>query len=245
NGSAVTSNSVIVGAPTAPGSVQATADANQATITWTASTANGSAITGYSVVAYIGAQAQARINLGSSATQATMYGLQGQTAYTFQVTAANGIGTGPAGVSNAVTPSGAGSTYETTIAADSPSAYWRLDNPSGSIATDTTGHGYDGTYNGSTTLSQTGLIPSDPDPAAAFDGSTAYVSAPATIAALQGDTTRSVEIWFSTTSTTGQMIFDSGNTGVTGQAFEIGVTSQGGVFTNPPVSTPGLYVAFG
>lgn len=244
SGPAATSNDVFVGSPTAPGGVQATAGANQATITWSASQPNASAITSYSVVAYVGTQAQARLNLGSSATQATMYGLLGQTAYTFQVTATNSYGASPAGISTAVTPTGAGSTYESTVAGDSPSAYWRLDDPSGTIATDTTGNGNDGIYNGTITPSQTGLIPSDPDSAVGFDGSSAYVSA-LTIPALQGDDTRSVEIWFSTTSTTGQMIFDSGNTGATGQAFEIGLTSQGGVFTNPPVSTPGLYVAFG
>lgn len=243
SGPTASSNQVIVGAPTAPGNVQATAGANQATVTWTASTANGSAISGYSAVAYIGTQAQTRVNLGAAATQVTMYGLQGQTAYTFQVTASNSYGSSPAGVSGAVTPTGAGSTYESTVAGDSPSAYWRLDNPSGLIATDTTG-GYDGTYNGSVSLSQTGLIPSDPDPAAGFDGGSAYVAAP-TIPALQGDNTRSVEIWFSTTSTNGQVFFDSGTTGITGQLFEIGLTSQGGVGNSPPTNTPGLYVAFG
>jgi RHS repeat-associated protein len=243
NGPTATSNTIIVGSPTAPGNVQATAGVNQAVLTWTPSSQNAAAITGYTVVGYIGVQATTRVNVGPSATQVTVYGLQGQTAYTFQVTAANSFGISPAGVSAGVTPTGAGSTYESTIATDGPSAYWRLDDPSGSVATDTTGH-VDGTYNGSVSLSQSGLIPSDPDTALGLDGNSAYVSTP-TITALQGGNTRSVEIWLSTSSTNGQVFFDSGTTGVTGQLFEIGLTSQGGVGNNPPANTPGLYVAFG
>ena len=241
NGPTVTSNTVIAGSPTAPGTVTATAGANQATVTWTASTANASAITGYTVVGLIGAQVVTRVTLGASATQVTVYGLQGQTAYTFQVTSANSFGSSPAGVSNAVTPTGTGSTYESTVAADSPSAYWRLDDPSGSMAADTTGHGYDGTYNGSVTLSQNGLIPSDPDPGVGFDGGgSTYVSAP-TIPALQGDNTRSVEIWFKTTSGSQQAIFDSGGSCVSGQAFDIFLT-QPGLYGGPPHNTAGIDV---
>ena len=242
NSPTVTSNTVIVGSPTAPGTVTATAGANQATVTWTASSANASAITGYTVVGLIGAQVVTRVTLGAAATQVTVYGLQGQTAYTFQVTAANSFGSSPAGVSNAVTPTGTGSTYESTVAADSPSAYWRLDDPSGSMAADTTGHGYDGTYNGGVTLSQNGLIPSDPDPGVGLDGGgSTYVSAP-TIPALQGGSARSVEMWFKTTSGNQQAIFDSGGSCVSGQAFDIFLT-QPGLYGGPPHNTAGIDVA--
>lgn len=63
--------------------------------------------------------------------------------------------------------------YATTILADNPEAYWRL-NDSGTIAIDLTGHGHTGTLIGGITKNVTGAI-GDADTAMAFDGSTGYV----------------------------------------------------------------------
>ena len=48
-------------------------------------------------------------------------------------------------------------TYSTEVLADSPYAYWKLNEPSGTTATDYSGNGRNLTYNGTYTLNQTGL----------------------------------------------------------------------------------------
>ncbi len=75
-----------------------------------------------------------------------------------------------------------------------------------------------------------------------FDGSTGYVTAPSP-APLRGDNSRSVELWFSTTSTTQQQLLDAGSAGTNAGAFLLGLTGAGGVGANPSVNTPGLYLA--
>jgi hypothetical protein len=92
-----------------------------ATVTWTAPSNGGSAITGYTVTPFIGTTAQTPTTITGSppATSTTITGLTNGTAYTFTVTATNAIGTGPASsASNAVTPSGTSCTA-CTIWADS------------------------------------------------------------------------------------------------------------------------------
>ena len=48
-------------------------------------------------------------------------------------------------------------TYSTEVLADSPYAYWKFNEPSGTTATDSSGNGRNLTYNGTYTLNQTGL----------------------------------------------------------------------------------------
>jgi len=94
-------------APGAPGGVSAAAGNGSATVSWTAPNNGGSAITGYTVTPYIGSAAQTPVPVTGSppATTATVTGLTNGTAYTFTVSATNGVGTGPASSpSNAVTP---------------------------------------------------------------------------------------------------------------------------------------------
>lgn len=49
-------------------------------------------------------------------------------------------------------------TYAATVLADSPVAYWRLEDPSGTTMTDSSGNGSNGTYVGSPTLGATGKV---------------------------------------------------------------------------------------
>ena len=87
--------------PDAPTGVAATAGNAQATVTWNAPTSTGgSPITGYTVTTSPGG---ATVTVGN-VTNATVTSLTNGTAYTFTVKATNAMGTGPAGVSNAVTP---------------------------------------------------------------------------------------------------------------------------------------------
>lgn len=75
----------------------------------------------------------------------------------------------------------AGDQYAATILADSPVGYWRLGESDPSMpAADATGNGNDGTYFGGVMLGQPGAIVGDPDTAAAFDGSSAFVDIPST-----------------------------------------------------------------
>ena len=94
-------------APGAPAGVSATAGNGSATVSWTAPSSGGSAITSYTVTPYIGSAAQTPVTVSGSppATSATVTGLTNGTAYTFTVSATNAVGTGPASSpSNAVTP---------------------------------------------------------------------------------------------------------------------------------------------
>jgi hypothetical protein len=97
-------------APSAPTSVTATAGAGSATVTWTAPSNGGAAITSYTVTPYDGtiAQTPVTVNGRPPATTATVNGLTNGTAYTFKVSATNSVGTGPASAgSNSVTPTAA------------------------------------------------------------------------------------------------------------------------------------------
>jgi hypothetical protein len=93
-------------APSRPLAVAAKPAGTQAQVTWSPSASNGdSAITAYTVTPYIGASAQIPVQVGASTTSATVTGLTNGTAYTFRVTATNGVGTSPASdASNVTTP---------------------------------------------------------------------------------------------------------------------------------------------
>ncbi len=86
----------------------AVAGNGQATLSWTAGSTGASAISDYTIW-YSSGGAYTQFNDGTSTnTNATVTGLTNGTAYTFEVYAVNGNGTGPVSApSNSVTPLGA------------------------------------------------------------------------------------------------------------------------------------------
>jgi hypothetical protein len=85
------------------------------------------------------------------------------------------------------------SAHNALVRADSPAAFWRLDESTGPSARDRVG-GYDGTYYGTETFSVTGALPADGDTAVEFDGSSGYVAVPFA-SALNPQGPFSVEAW--------------------------------------------------
>jgi YD repeat-containing protein len=86
-----------------------------------------------------------------------------------------------------------GGPYRSAVRADNPNSHWRLgDSSSSTTAADAGGYS-PGTYTGGVTKGATGTLVADGDKAAAFDGTTGYVSA----SNLDGDFSASftVEAW--------------------------------------------------
>jgi hypothetical protein len=96
--------------------------------------------------------------------------------------------------------------YSTEVLADSPVGYWRLDEPSGTNAADSSGNSHDGTYSGTPTLSATSLLTTDADKAVSFDGSDDYIDL-SNPAALQFASAWTLEAWIKVA--TGQTAFGS------------------------------------
>src|SRR5437588_12563469 len=94
----------------------------------------------------------------------------------------------------------ASSGYRTAVLADNPVSYWRLGEGSGTTAADEQGTN-SGTYVGSPTLGQPGLLTGDPNTAVAFNGSSAKVEIPSI------QTPRTIEAWIKTTSKAEQPIW--------------------------------------
>ena len=202
--------------PSTP-TVTATAAQNQVVVSWSGVTAGvpagASPVSTYLVTAYAGSSARNAVAVGGSIAQVTMTGLQGGVTYTFQVIAGNEFGWGPPGTSAAVTPTGAATTYASTIQADVPAAYYRLDDPSSGLAADSSGHGNMGLYNqnssygaGQTPAGATGALATDPDPATSlhdgwdnFTGGDIVDSVNSGMP--QGSSPRTWESWFQTTGT--------------------------------------------
>ncbi|HET7901327.1 MAG TPA: Ig-like domain-containing protein, partial [Candidatus Nanopelagicales bacterium] len=109
-----------------------------------------------------------------------------------------------------VTPSDA---YGQAVYADEPLQYWRLDETSGTTLADASNNGATGLVQGSATLGVPGALGAT-GKAVSLDGSSYLTSASAT----SSPTAFSLEMWFSTTTTTGGKLigFGSNQTGDSG-----------------------------
>ena len=112
DGPIATSNAVTPATPRVPGAVgsaHATAGTGHATVSWTAPTDPGtSPINGYHVSINTCGGVVGSVSFPSTARNGVVTGLTNGVTYTFGVAATNVVGTGPAVVTNAVAPVGAG-----------------------------------------------------------------------------------------------------------------------------------------
>ena len=96
--------------------------------------------------------------------------------------------------------------YPRAIDADTPTAFWRLDDTSGSTAVDAFGTS-PGTYSAGVTLGQPGPLTADPATVAGFNGTSGTVSVPdAPALRMAAAQPFSVESWVKTASTAQQAI---------------------------------------
>jgi acid phosphatase type 7 len=132
-----------------------------------------------------------RATVSSSTLSYLDSGLSGGTVYTYRVTAYNSAGNESIPSNEASTKvvcSPSQSSYSGVVSS-TPGliGYWRLGEPSGTVACDFTGHN-NGSYVGGFTLGVPGAISGDPDTAVGLDGSTGQVSVPAAESLNVGDT---------------------------------------------------------
>jgi subtilisin family serine protease len=137
-----------------------------------------------------------------------------------------------------VTVSNTASEYAAAVLADSPIAYWRLGEASGTTAMDVTGTGHNATYRNSPILGVPGLIDADPDTAVSFDGTDDRVGVPDATDINTGGPypTRTVELWFKPDRVTKrQVLYEQGGTSTglgiylySGQVYVIGWSSGWG-----------------
>lgn len=176
-------------APGAPGTPVASAGNKLATVQWTAPSSNGGPILSYSVTP--SPACTSCTGLKPTSPNTTVSGLKNGTSYTFSVTATNAAGTGPASVSNQVTPSASTPDAPTGIVAalgpgdSSINVSWQAANFEGLqgshynvYAVEGAGSATNGTAVGSTT-NPTGLslavpVGSTPSAPAAFGGTYAF-----------------------------------------------------------------------
>jgi len=97
--------------------------------------------------------------------------------------------------------------YQAAVLSDGPTAYWRLNEPSGLTATDVVG-GAVGVIAGGVTLGQAGAI-SDGDPAMLFNGSTGRITVPDGTYHNFSTGPMTVEFWFKTTTSADDYAVDN------------------------------------
>jgi inosine-uridine nucleoside N-ribohydrolase len=214
--------------PGAPGSPSATAGTNSATVSWSAPTPlPGNPIKDYLVTALLAGKAVNSQSVPTTPTSATINGLQGGSAYTFKITAYNSYGAGTAATTASVTPTGATSTYASTVLSDKPSVFYRLGDSSTALMADSSGHGFSGAYAAANVAQgATGPLagtPTGADPTTAVttaSNNQGVGSYPGSVLPLY-NSARSVEAWINTTQNSNGMTVVSWGTPGTNTAMAV------------------------
>jgi hypothetical protein len=179
----------------------------------TAVTINGSNLTGATV--NFGTQAATVQAAGD--TQMVVFPPKQNLGTVVDVTATTGSGTSPTIPADRFTYS-----YSGAILNDAPNIYYRLDESSGTTAADSSGNGRNATYAASgVTLGVAGAIVNDTDTAITLNGTTGSVQETSGGGVLNGNTNRSVEAWFKTTTATDMPIVAYGSPGFPSQYFGV------------------------
>ncbi len=123
--------------------------------------------------------------------------------------------------------------YPSAVLADSPQAYYRMDESSGTTLHDVSGNSQNGTLNGTFTLGQSGALTNDVDTAILFNGTSGYAAMPAGVT--QG-TQVTLECWFklsNTTFSTFPRVIANDNAGSSHKGIELCIEAHGnGFFAN-------------
>lgn len=143
-------------------------------------------------------------------------GLKGGSTHTYAVSVGDGIhftsksaASAPVVISKTSPPL----SYWQTVLGDHPSFLWKLSETSGSVAKDSSPHGFTGIYEPGTTKGVAGPITGDPTTATSFDGRTGLVTS---AHAVSGPQNFSIECWFKTSTNTGGKLvgFGTSQTGL-------------------------------
>jgi len=126
--------------------------------------------------------------------------------------------------------------YAAMILADSPKAYYRLNESSGTVAHDLTNNNQHGKLSGTFTLAQTGLIAGDSDTAILFDGTTGVFSFPYTLNYTSWSVF-SLEFWISTAGVSQHVAVTS--TGTTTLVYLNGALTTAG--TKAPIEIGSIF----
>ena len=133
--------------------------------------------------------------------------------------------------------------FSQVVLLDSPIAYYRLGEPSGVTANDSSGSGFHGTYVASPGLGAPGLIVNDPDTAVSFTAASNHAVNVNTLAAGKGtNTDTTVEAWFTTTASPGavQIIFSMNGPSAPTNKFLLGTDSLGEIYLDVGSGPPTL-----
>lgn len=205
--------------PTQPGTPGATSPSNNtATVTWTASTAPGTSVTGYIVTAKKGSTVEQAIGAPGSATTATLTGLpSGST--TFTITPVDAYGSGKVATTAAATIGGSATTYASIVGADKPTVFYRLDEPAGTALMADSGTGaHFGHYATSClTLGVTGPLQTDPATGASSSACNNIGTGGPTSTLPAGDATRTLQAWIKPTDTNCRYFMGYGSTYTDGE----------------------------
>jgi hypothetical protein len=152
-----------------------TAGAGQVALSWNSSTA----ATGYKVFRGTSSGGESSTPIATpTGTSYTDTNVTAGTKYYYYVKANNSAGDSPPSSEVSATPTAATTYASTVLSTAGLVSYWRLDETSGTTASDQKSAN-PGTYTGAYTLNQPGAIANDSDTAVKLDGSSGYVSIPA------------------------------------------------------------------